>query len=77
MNTGIYQILNKVNGKSYVGSAVNIKKRWAVHRHTLRNNKNSPHLQKAWNKYGEESFEFNVLEYVPNVEWLLEIEQCH
>lgn len=28
-----------------------------------RNVHNNKHLQNAWNKYGEESFEFNVLEY--------------
>jgi group I intron endonuclease len=76
MKSGIYQILNKVNGKSYVGSAVDIEKRWIVHRSNFNNNKREhPYLHNAWDKYGEEAFQFNVLEYVQNPQWLIEIEQ--
>jgi group I intron endonuclease len=75
MKSGIYQILNKVNGKSYVGSAVDLRKRWNKHYSDLCNEKHNPHLQSAWNKYGKEAFQFNVLEYVQNTEWLIEIEQ--
>ena len=39
-----------------------------------RNVHNNKHLQNAWNKYGEESFEFNVLEYC-DVELLNEREK--
>lgn len=74
--SGIYQILNKLTGKSYIGSAVNIKNRWSVHLNLLKiNNNPCRFLQHAWNKYGEEAFQFNVLEYVSNPEWLIEIEQ--
>lgn len=63
MNSGIYKILNKINGKFYIGSAVNIDKRWIFHRWALRNNSHTnSHLQKAWNKYWEQSFEFVLLE---------------
>lgn len=59
MNTGIYQILNIINGKRYIGSAVNFDRRWKEHRKLLRKNKHhSRHLQSAWNKYGEDSFKF-------------------
>jgi group I intron endonuclease len=76
MNTGIYQILNQVNGKSYVGSAVSIIKRQNAHRVLLLNNQHyNTYLQHAWNKYGKEAWQWNILEYVPNSEWLLEIEQ--
>ena len=30
--SGIYEILNTVNGKRYIGSAVNLAKRWKEHR---------------------------------------------
>jgi group I intron endonuclease len=73
--SGVYQILNKVNGKYYVGSAIDIEERWLDHRYRFKTNKNSRYLQNAWNKHGEEAFQFNVLEYVQNPEWLIEIEQ--
>ena len=61
--SGIYKIVNTANGKKYVGSAINIKNRWRVHRQSLRQSKHhSPYLQRAWNKYGEESFEFIIIE---------------
>lgn len=52
-------IQNLVNGKSYVGRAVNIRKRWIQHKWHLRHGRHhSLPLQKAWNKYGEASFKF-------------------
>lgn len=73
---GIYRIVNKLNGKSYVGSAVNITRRWGEHRSMLRHNKHhSPHLQNAWNKYGEESFEFDLILEIKEKENLIPWEQ--
>lgn len=61
-NSGIYIIKNTQTGSSYVGSAVNIQSRWAAHRHSLRHHKKSPpKLQRAWDKYGEAAFVFDVL----------------
>lgn len=63
MTTGIYKILNKINGKFYIGSAVDIETRWRRHKHDL--NKNSHHnyyLQRAWIKYWNVSFEFSIIE---------------
>lgn len=75
MRTGIYQILNKINGKSYIGSAVNFIKRYGSHRWQLNNNRHGNiHLQRAFNKYGADAFEFIVLEYCQK-EKLLEREQ--
>lgn len=60
--SGIYEIVNKLNGKSYVGSAVNMISRWNGHRMYLRRGlHHSRHLQAAWNKYGSEAFEFRRL----------------
>ena len=62
MNTGIYQITNLHNGKSYVGSAVSFRKRWKEHLRQLSNgDHHSTVLQRAWNKYGEAAFEFKKL----------------
>lgn len=77
MQTGIYEIVNTVNGKRYVGSSVNIPRRWAAHRHLLRHGKSNNHkLKAAWEKYGEQSFAFNVLELCSKEE-LIEKEQYH
>lgn len=57
--TGIYEIVNTVNGKRYIGQAANMGKRHAQHKWHLRKNKHhSRYLQAAWNKYGEGAFKF-------------------
>jgi group I intron endonuclease len=74
--SGIYQIKNKKNNKVYIGSAVSLGQRFSVHTHCLRNDKHhNRHLQNAWNKYGEDSFLFEVLEKVEDKEKLVEREQ--
>lgn len=64
MATGIYCIRNKVNTKIYIGSAaVSLRQRFHLHRSKLRlGQHHSHHLQAAWNKYGEEAFEFFIVE---------------
>lgn len=60
---GVYKIINKKNGKFYIGSSKNIYKRWDQHKNDLRNNcHDNGHLQNAWNKYGENNFEFEIIE---------------
>lgn len=61
----IYWIRNTANGKFYVGSSTQRYVRWRTHKKKLRaNTHHCPHLQAAWNKYGEASFEFSVVERV-------------
>lgn len=60
---GIYKIKNKVNGKVYIGQSIDIKRRWYAHKNELgRQVHCNSHMQKSWNKYGEENFEFSILE---------------
>lgn len=74
--SGIYEIVNLVNGKRYVGSAVSFKKRWTYHRRDLRGGRHhSRHLQHSWRKYGEQSFEFRIIETVDDPRQLIEREQ--
>jgi group I intron endonuclease len=74
MKDGVYQIVNTVNGKKYIGSG-DIKVRWKDHRLKLNKNihKNS-HLQSAWNKYGKDSFRFDVIQYCNSGEEALAVE---
>ena len=63
MKSGIYIIENILNETKYVGSAINIKKRWYQHKYTLNNGTHdNSYLQRAWNKYGESSFRFRIIE---------------
>lgn len=73
---GIYKIINKENGKYYVGRTLNLDKRWYQHKKLLRkNNHFNKYLQSAWNKYGEAKFEFIVVEYVVDKIELINREQ--
>jgi len=75
IKSGVYEILNTTNGKRYVGSAVDLPRRKHEHWKELRGNRhNNRYLQNAWNKYGEECFEFSVLEYW-ELEFLISFEQ--
>lgn len=65
IKSGVYKIVNIVNGKFYVGSSININKRWGEHKRSLRKNcHNNDFLQKSWNKHGEINFKFEILEIV-------------
>jgi len=73
--SGVYQIRCLITGQIYIGSAVNMLARWAEHQRSLRRDIHvNQHIQQAWNKYGEENFEFTVVEYVKRA-FLLRIEQ--
>ena len=62
--SGIYIITNTIDKKCYIGSSVNINRRWINHKSALNNNKHkNQHLQRAWNKYGSEVFKYSVLLY--------------
>jgi group I intron endonuclease len=61
--SGIYKIVNIINGKLYIGLSVDIKHRWDNHRSELANNTHkNPHLQSSYNYYGLSSFEFSIVE---------------
>lgn len=76
--SGIYKIVNKVNGKYYIGSSEDIERRWIrCHRKCLRGGYHrNIHFQRSWNKCGENNFELIIVEIVnPIREILLNVEQ--
>jgi len=75
----IYKILNKTNGKFYLGSTCMIEERWKDHVYELKTGKKieiNPHLQNAWDKYGEDSFALEIVEET-NDDILFEREQFY
>lgn len=61
--SGIYSIRNKINDKLYIGSSIDILKRFGRHRFCLRKGiHDNIHLQSSWKKYGEDSFDFEIVE---------------
>lgn len=80
MKSGVYKILNLINGKFYIGSAIYLNRRQAQHKHLfVKGCHHSIYLQRSWNKYGMDNFEFHVVEYIENAtkEILLEREQFY
>lgn len=83
---GVYEIRNKIDGKKYIGSTtMTFTKRLEHHLCLLRRGTHkNRHLQNAWNKYGEENFECNIIEVVDECctleaeqKYLDECEDCY
>jgi len=61
--TGIYKITNLINNKVYIGQTIDFNKRKKEHINALKGNFHvNKHLQSSWNKYGEKSFKFELVE---------------
>jgi len=76
MRNVIYKIRIEGCERFYIGSAVDFKKRRLHHLSELRRSAhNNRHLQRIFEKYGEDSFSFQILEEVSKSEYLLEAEQ--
>ncbi len=64
--SGIYQIINNITQKSYIGYASRIRQRIKGHISDLKYSKHpNDYLQKAWIKYGIHNFKFVVLQECP------------
>jgi group I intron endonuclease len=75
-SAGIYKITNIATGDKYIGSAVNLKKRYDFHVYQLqRGAHHNPRMQRAWNKYGADCFQFEPIEILDNPANLLAREQ--
>jgi group I intron endonuclease len=76
MKNVIYQIRNVLDGHYYIGSTVDSRKRFWAHRKALRaGTHDCRHLQRAWLKYGEDVFKFEVTQVLAGKEALYPAEQ--
>lgn len=76
IQSGIYKIINKLNGKYYVGRTTNFEERWLKHKSDLiKNRHHNDILQRSWNKYGADNFEFIIVERTHSL--LKELEQTY
>ena len=74
MTCGIYMIKNKIDGKMYIGQAVNIEKRWRQHCGGCYDT----YIDRAIQKYGKDNFELIILRECKNDSILLnELEQYY
>lgn len=59
---GVYMIRCRLTKRVYVGSSIDIPLRWREHRNTLRRGvHHSKFLQRAWDRRGEDNFEFFII----------------
>lgn len=63
-HAGVYQITHRESGKFYIGSSVELARRWKAHRfHLRRGTHHCRHMQYTANRDGVDAFDFKVLVY--------------
>ena len=76
MKNVIYKIRNVINDHYYIGSTIDSRKRFWAHRKDLRLGQHvCVHLQRAWDKYGEDCFKFEIVEQLSSRDELFPAEQ--
>lgn len=70
----IYEFVNKINGKVYVGQAKDFKSRLRCHKYHYKSNKKNSPFYAALRKYGWDNFFINIIEEC-NVELLNDREE--
>jgi hypothetical protein len=62
----VYQIVNSVNNKIYIGETTRGELRWKQHKKNLRGNYHTNHkLQADFNKFGEDAFKWSIIKEMP------------
>ena len=62
----VYQIVNKISGKTYIGETIRGELRWKRHLLDLKRNRHiNPKLQADFDKFGEEVFKWSIIEEYP------------
>lgn len=62
--SGIYVIRNRQSGRCYVGSAVDVGRRWRLHISAFGRKRGNKELQTDWDLLGPTAFDFQVVEQV-------------
>jgi group I intron endonuclease len=76
MTSAIYAIVNNVTHDMYVGSAVAVNRRWNAHRNLLAKQRHyNLRLQRAYNKYGDKAFDWEIVQFVDDKTQLIDREQ--
>jgi group I intron endonuclease len=74
---GVYLITRIGTDQHYVGSSVDVNKRWSAHRSLLRNSQHhATYLQHTWNKFGESAFSFTVVQEVKRTNNVAEMKKA-
>ena len=68
----IYEAINKLNNKRYIGQTIHdLNKRKRQHLESSKRDVTiSPHFYRALNKYGENNFEWKIIDFAETVEEL-------
>ena len=73
--SAVYKVVNTVTGDFYIGSSVDVKRRWSEHKRTSKwNERPNSMLYKAMKGYGIDKFSFQILAMV-EPEYLKQVEQ--
>ncbi len=76
MDCGVYIIRCVKNGSYYIGRSFQIAKRWYAHERALERGIHANRiLQRTYDKYGIDTFEFEILEECEDKEDLIRLEQ--
>ena len=78
IKSGIYKITCLANQKIYIGSTANLQRRSSQHFRELKNNNHcNKYMQRAFSKYGENNFTFEIVELVKDSANLVNREQYY
>ena len=72
----IYKITNTINGKCYIGFTSNIKQRFSAHRSRYKKYRDHPKLYAAFEKYGIENFQFEIIFQSSDYDYTLNIKEA-
>jgi group I intron endonuclease len=76
MTAAVYAIVNQTTRDMYVGSAGDVKRRWNAHRNALSKQAHyNSRLQRAFDKYKSDAFDWEIVEFVTDKSQLISREQ--
>ena len=73
----IYKITNLINQKKYVGSSIDVPRRWRQHKEASINEKDHHYnypLMKAFREFGIDNFKFEIVDTLSNYKEMIQVE---